>query len=122
MLLLVEWRYAQEDSGALFVMTPGITMMLKWSADNWDIQALVLNIATSLEYCMLLDMFSSGAVACSAACFGQGNGSIILDNVGCSGNESTLLSCPHRGIRIHNCGHHEDAGVRCSGVTCIMIL
>ena len=92
--------------------------MLKWSVDNWDIQQLVLNIATNLEYYFtLLDMFSSAAVACTDACFGQGNGSIILDNVGCSGNESTLLSCPHRGIRIHNCGHSEDAGVRCSGVT-----
>ena len=39
--VLVEWRYAQEDSGALFVMTPGIIGMLKWSADNWDIQPMV---------------------------------------------------------------------------------
>ena len=40
-LVVVEWRYAQEDSGALFVITSGITMMLKWSAGNWDIQPLV---------------------------------------------------------------------------------
>ena len=42
MLLLVEWRYVQEDSGALFVMTIGIIMMLKWSAGNWDMQPLVI--------------------------------------------------------------------------------
>ena len=40
-LVLVEWRYAQEDSGALSVMTSGITMRLKLFAGNWDIQPLV---------------------------------------------------------------------------------
>ena len=40
-LMLVEWKYAREDDGALFVMTPGIIMMLKWSAGNWDIQPMV---------------------------------------------------------------------------------
>ena len=39
--VLVGWRYAREDSGALFVMTSGIIGMLKWSADNWDIQPMV---------------------------------------------------------------------------------
>ena len=39
--LLVEWRYALEDSGVLFVMTFGIAMMLKWSAGNWDFQPVV---------------------------------------------------------------------------------
>ena len=39
--VLVEWRYAQEGSGELFVMMPGIIEMLKWSAGNWDIQPMV---------------------------------------------------------------------------------
>ena len=47
------------------------------------------------------------------AFFGQGTGPILLDNIDCTGNEQSLLSCPHNGINIHNCGHHEDAGVRC---------
>ena len=55
-------------------------------------------------------------MALSFAFFGQGTGPIFLDDVRCTGNELTLLSCPHNGINNHNCGHHEDAGVRCSVV------
>ena len=53
-------------------------------------------------------------MALNRAFFGQGTGPIFLDDVACTGNEQTLLSCPHRGINNHNCGHHEDAGVNCA--------
>ena len=47
--------------------------------------------------------------------FGQGVGHIWLDGIQCNGNETSLHLCPHRGVGIHNCGPHEDAGVICSG-------
>lgn len=47
-----------------------------------------------------------------ASRFGRGVGSILMDNVECRGDESSLASCQHH--TSHNCGHQEDAGVVCS--------
>ena len=51
-----------------------------------------------------------------SAYYGQGTGSIVLDDVNCNGNEATLLQCPRgQPILSHDCGHGEDVGVLCSG-------
>ncbi|NP_999762.1 scavenger receptor cysteine-rich protein type 12 precursor [Strongylocentrotus purpuratus] len=61
--------------------------------------------------------YSAATSATSSASFGQGSGDILLDDLRCSGTESSLLTCPHRGVGVHNCAHSEDAGVVCASIT-----
>ena len=63
--------------------------------------------------CRQLGYSAGVVVAFSNAYFGQGIGPILLDNVHCNGNESTLLDCNH--LNQSNCAHSSDAGVRCQG-------
>ena len=60
------------------------------------------------HYALLAD-----AIAISRI-FSAGTGPILLDNVGCTGNETNLDDCPHNGVGVHDCRHSEDAGVICS--------
>ena len=61
-----------------------------------------------------IHLFGLGA-AVDEAYYGEGSGYIWLDDVNCSSSETNILSCPHNGLGMHNCGHSEDAGVRCTG-------
>ena len=49
--------------------------------------------------------------------FEDGTGSILLDDVQCSGDELTLISCPSSPLGQHNCDHMDDAGVQCRVAT-----
>ena len=52
-----------------------------------------------------------GSVALTTG-FTNGVGQIWLDNVHCHGTETRLINCP-AALGIHDCGHNEDAGVKC---------
>ena len=56
---------------------------------------------------------TEAAMASSIQSFGGGSGTILMDEVGCTGTEGTLASCSH--ITAHDCSHSEDVGVTCAG-------
>ena len=45
--------------------------------------------------------------------YGAGSGQIWLDDVQCSGTESSITDCQHNGWGNHNCTHSEDVSVSC---------
>ena len=52
----------------------------------------------------------------------MGIGQIWLDNLACTGTEARLVDCGHSSFGVHNCGHAEDAGVRCIPNLCKYII
>ena len=46
--------------------------------------------------------------------FKSGTGQIWLDDIQCTGSETSLEDCSHPGWGVHNCGHHEDVGIECT--------
>ena len=63
---------------------------------------------------MCRELGHSGGIGHQSAHFGEGSGQIWLDNVLCSGQETTLASCSANSWGDENCSHGEDAGVTCS--------
>ena len=60
--------------------------------------------------------FGSSGQSLIGAYFGKGKGPIWLNNVVCTGSESTLASCGHLGVNLtKGCNHDEDAAVKCHG-------
>ena len=68
-----------------------------------------------------IGLLYSDAVAFGTRQFGGGAGPIYLDNVACSGSESTLLDCPRSSfVSCHS--SRRGAGVRCQGIELMIIL
>lgn len=72
--------------------------------DSWD-------MVDASVACRQAGFSAEGAMQFSNARFGEGNGSIILDDVACTGTENRLIDCTFNPNS--NCGHNEDAGIRC---------
>ncbi|XP_071483590.1 neurotrypsin-like [Diadema antillarum] len=78
--------------------------------DSWD-------ITDAGVVCRSLG-FTRAEKALSEAHFGEGSltGDVLLDDVSCSGTETSIFDCANSGIGVSNCAHTEDAGVRCNSI------
>ncbi|KAK5609545.1 hypothetical protein CRENBAI_005488 [Crenichthys baileyi] len=72
-----------------------------WSIANAEVVCRELNCGTVIE-------------AKKGAFFGEGRDEIWLDDVQCTGRETSIIKCQHKPLGNNNCGHSEDAGVVCS--------
>ena len=69
------------------------------------------NVIYSFIY--LYIYFSGNATYYSRAYFGEGNGSIAIDDLQCNGTESNIGHCLHSAYDISDCYHGEDVSVYC---------
>uniref|UniRef100_A0A3P9CYS4 SRCR domain-containing protein n=1 Tax=Maylandia zebra TaxID=106582 RepID=A0A3P9CYS4_9CICH len=72
-----------------------------WGLNDAEVVCRQINCGTALQ-------------APRSAYFGAGTGQIWLDDVTCSGNESSLTDCQHSGFGSNRCEHGQDAAVICS--------
>ncbi|TSK92864.1 Complement C1q-like protein 2 [Bagarius yarrelli] len=61
--------------------------------------------------CKMMGFHQATRIFTAAA---PGTGRIWLDDLQCTGTESTIFDCRHSGIGVNNCQHSEDAGMSCS--------
>lgn len=103
-------------------MIIGMSWMLKSLADSGLGMMLKVGFYSNIQQTcppMYVANVSVAAIPVRNAYFGAGdNGlTILLDDVACSGNETSLESCQSISGRNStiNCSHSEDAGVHCNG-------
>ena len=76
--------------------------------------------------CFDSQLCTAATMAPGVATYGQGTGDILLDDLACTGSETSIFYCPHNGVGSHNCAHSEDAGAVCaceySSITCSISL
>ena len=58
-----------------------------------------------------------GSIAYDTASeFGKGFGPILMSEVNCNGDESSLIDCSYSPLVSSHCTHEYDVGVKCEGI------
>ncbi|XP_025103164.1 uncharacterized protein LOC112569537 [Pomacea canaliculata] len=70
-------------------------------------------VSAAAVVCRMLGINVVTPAVHEASFYGQGSLPILLDDVICSGNESSLSECRHNPVGENDCNHQEDVGVDC---------
>ena len=68
----------------------------------------------TITHVLFVMLFFAGAFSRGRAYYGQGTGTIWLDQVQCGGYETNILDCITSSIGIEDCTHAQDASVVCT--------
>ena len=77
--------------------------------ENKKTKTFLLKIKTK----MFLQLYFRGRGTNIRNRYGPGTGPILMDDLRCVGNETSIAECRHRGWYTHNCNHREDVSVSC---------
>ena len=93
---------------------PHIVVWMHLASVVQELSCMLVNkqYTTFSSHCYLP---SAGARAAQGGNFPSGRGSILLDDMECTGMESNIFNCFGE-TKKHDCSHSEDAGVVCEGL------
>ena len=97
-----------------------------WSSQDADVVCRQLGFNTLGTTSLSCDILSydclwfhcyQGPISYSNSFYGNTSGPIWIDNVRCTGSESSILNCTHNGIGVlaSSCDHLDESGVECPG-------
>ena len=125
-----KWRFVVKECEEVYVVTCGIETMPWWHADSWDYPQKV-----SVEECMNMPkpqhIMCSNKLCCGYGMFITlsadllvfqqyvgGDRPVLLRNVTCTGNESSLFDCSHAVVNHpSSCGYGSGEEVHIMCVT-----
>ncbi len=67
-------------------------------------------------FCRMLGYTGSSSDSKSTADYGRGNNVYWLKNVQCVGNEQSIFSCAHDGLKKQDCANGKEAKAACVGL------
>jgi hypothetical protein len=90
----------------------------RWPPYIYRVLGIAQSECSDTHSCIIIQFFCHCSLVASVNAKGgtfraSGRGTIWLDEMGCSGTESTLESCRHPRWGHNDCSHAEDAGVIC---------
>ncbi|CAG2253241.1 unnamed protein product [Mytilus edulis] len=125
-----DWKLITEVNGEQYVLIAGVMMMQQLPVNSLDIADPLLKkmegVSYSTKSCIKptnLPVSTDSSIGQKTADFNSGqsipsnyvddgNGTIWLVNVHCSGSENKLINCTHS-IETSHCPHQYDVGVHC---------